>query len=146
MNFRQGTYTLKNPEKYTGNKNNIRYMSSWELVLMEFFDRNPNILQWNSEDVIISYYSSADGKQRRYMIDFWIKFKNKKGEIKQELLEVKPKSQTQPPKKVGRKSQKTFLKELYTFQVNIDKWKAASKYAKDRGMTFRIITEDDLFV
>lgn len=141
----QGYFTPQNPDKYVGDITKIRYLSSWEHTIMKFFDNNPYILQWNSEDIIIRYYSSADGKYRRYMVDFWIKYKNSKGEIKQELLEVKPKKETQPPKKRGKKKMQTYLKEHYTWQVNVDKWAAAQKYAKERGMEFRIITEDHIF-
>jgi len=143
--FAQGDYTVINKEKYMGNIHKVRYLSSWELVLLKFFDMNTSILEWNSEDVIVPYYSNADQKKRRYMVDFYIKYKTKDGVIKKELLEVKPYAQTLPPTKRGRKKQSTFLKEVYTYQVNIDKWKAATAFAKARGMEFRLITEHDIF-
>jgi Straboviridae/Kyanoviridae head completion nuclease len=143
--YKQGEYKPINPDKYAGNINKIRYLSSWELVLMKFFDLNEHILEWNSEDIIIPYYSNADQKKRRYIVDFYVKYKNKKGEIVKELLEVKPKSQTIQPKQKRGKKKSTYLKEAYTYQVNIDKWRAATKYAKDRKMTFRLITEDHIF-
>ncbi len=38
--FKQGDYTVINKEKYIGNILKVRYLSSWELVLMQFFDAN----------------------------------------------------------------------------------------------------------
>ena len=143
--FQQGEYIVVNKDKYKGDIHKVRYMSSWELHLMKFFDHNDNILEWNSEDVVVPYYSQADQKKRRYMVDFYIKFRKKDGTIKKELLEVKPYAQTLPPTKKGRKKQSTFLKEVYNYQVNIDKWKSATAFAKARGMEFRLITEHDIF-
>lgn len=143
--FQQGEYTVINKEKYTGNIHRVRYLSSWELVMLKFFDSNPNIIEWNSEDIVIPYYSNADQKKRRYMVDFYIKYKKKDGTVKKEILEVKPLAQTlQPISKKGKKKS-TYLKECYTYQVNIDKWKAATAWAKARGMEFRLITERDIF-
>lgn len=143
--FKQGQYKPINPQKYAGNINKIRYLSSWELKLMQFFDLNNHILEWNSEDIIIPYYSTADQRHRRYMVDFYIKYQNQKGEIIKELLEVKPRAQTIKPKGKKGKRKATLLKEMYTYQVNVDKWKAATKYANDRKMQFRLITEDHIF-
>lgn len=144
--FRQGEYTVINKEKYRGNLSTVRYLSSWELVCLKFFDSNPNILEWNSEDVVIQYYSQADQKKRRYMVDFYIKYRNAKGEIITEILEVKPKKETVKPVAKRGKKKSTYLRECYTYQVNIDKWTAATAWAKARGMTFRLITEDHIFV
>ena len=36
----QGKYSLKNPDKYVGNKNPT-YRSSWEFHFMKFCDENP---------------------------------------------------------------------------------------------------------
>lgn len=142
--FRQGIYEVKNKSKYVGSQN-PRYMSSWELVVFKFFDDNPSVKKWGAETVIIPYYSHADEKNRRYMIDLFVEYENKRGKVVRELLEIKPHAQTQPPKKGGRKKKSTYLKELYTYQVNVDKWSAAKKYAKKRKMDFRVLTEHDIF-
>ena len=112
---------------------------------MIWVDSNTNILQWSSEQIVVPYFSKADNKPRRYFVDFYIKYKNKQGDTVEEIIEVKPKAETLPPvaKKGKRKSR--YLAECLTFQVNIDKWAAACEYAKKRGWSFRIITEDELF-
>ena len=48
-----------------GNPTNIIYRSSWELRVMNYFDRNPNILQWASEEFSIPYRSPIDGGRHR---------------------------------------------------------------------------------
>lgn len=143
--FKQGTFTPTNPDKYIGNIKKIRYMSSWELTLMQFFDRREHIKKWQSEETIIKYYSPVDQRTRRYMVDFFVEYIDKNGNTIKELLEVKPKKECSPPVSTRGKKKTTYLKEVYTWNVNQAKWKAASLYAKARGMTFRIITEDHIF-
>ena len=142
--FTQGTYEVINKKKYVGD-GNPRYLSSWELHLFRFLDRNTHIIQWGSENVVIPYYSNADGRNRRYMVDIFVKYRNKDGDIVKELIEVKPYAQTIPPTQSGKKKKSTYLKELYTYQVNMDKWKEAQKFARKRKMEFRILTEKNLF-
>lgn len=144
-NYKQGTYKVKNKDKYKGDPNKIRYMSSWEEELCKYFDKTPSIIAWNSEEVIIKYYSHMDQRVRRYIIDFWVKYIDNNGKTHIELIECKPYSQTQKPTKRGRKKESTYIKEVYTYNVNIDKWTAASKYAKQMGWEFRILTEKDIF-
>lgn len=63
------------------------------------------------------------------------------------IFEIKPKKETMPPvkpKRMTEKGKKRLLKEAYTWQVNQDKWEAAAKYAKQKGWTFKVLTEDAL--
>ena len=143
-NYRQGIYEVKNKEKYVGVKN-PRYMSSWELDFMRFLDDNPNIIKWGSEIVVVPYYSPVDERNRRYMVDIFMQYRNRHGDIKTELVEIKPFNQTQQPKQTKGKKKKTYLKEVYTYNVNQAKWNSASRYAKERGWTFRVITEKDIY-
>lgn len=143
-NYMQGTYQVKNKEKYVGGKA-PRYLSSWELQVFKYFDSNPNVLQWGAECVIVPYWSEVDQRKRRYMVDLYVKYKNRNGDVLEEIIEVKPLMQTTPPKKGGRKKKETYLREVYTWNVNQAKWKAAAEYAKKRNMKFRIITEKDIF-
>lgn len=133
-----------NKDKYLGNVNNIIYRSSWELKMMRWCDRNPSVIKWNSEDVVIKYFSKADNKQRNYHMDFYVICRQLNGNIVKLLIEVKPYSQTIPPKKRGKKSEQTYLNELYTYQVNKDKWDYAEKFAQQNGMVFKIFDEYDL--
>ncbi len=67
--FTQGIYTPINPTKYKGTIPVI-YRSRPELRLMAFFDKNPKIVEWTSESVVIPYIKPTDGKIHRYYVDF----------------------------------------------------------------------------
>lgn len=142
--FHQGFYQLKNPSKYTGDPSNVIYRSSWERRLMIFFDTHDSILQWGSEELVVPYYWEVDGKMHRYFPDFIVKMKTRNGVVKM-MLEVKPYSQTQEPKKTPRKREKTFLLEVETYTKNQAKWKAAEAFCRKNGMVFKIITEKEIF-
>lgn len=137
----QGKFQPTNPNKYRGNLKKIEFRSGWELQFAKYLDMADDVIQWSSEEVVIGYESSADGhKKRRYFVDFWVRFKDGK----QYLFEVKPASQCEMPKKHGNKKASTYQKQEYTFRVNVDKWKAADAYAKQKGMSFKILTEHTL--
>jgi hypothetical protein len=138
-----GKFTPDNPQKYIGDYKNIIYRSSWECKLMSWLDKNPNIISWCSEELIIPYVSPADGKVHRYFPDFVVKIKTKDGSIKTMVVEVKPKKQTKEPEKQKRMT-KQYIQEVVTWGVNQAKWKAATEYCLDRGWEFRVITEVDL--
>lgn len=140
--YLQGKYTPKNPKKYRGDPTQVTYRSSWERKIMKWLDDHPTCIQWSSEEIVIPYYSPIDDKPHRYFVDFFAEFKTKEGS-KKFLIEVKPDSQTRFPEK-GNKKQKTFLTEAMTYAVNDAKWKAAKKFAQERGMEFIIITEKEL--
>ena len=52
--YANGLYSLKNPQKYSGNKN-PRYRSAWEHAFMRFCDNHPSVVNWASEAVQIPY-------------------------------------------------------------------------------------------
>lgn len=141
--YYQGRFTPQNPEKYKGNYRNIIYRSSWELYFMRYCDRNENILEWGSEEFFIPYVSPIDNKVHRYFPDFFLKIKERSGNIKKYVIEIKPKKQTVPPIKKTRVT-KSFIYEAKTYEVNKAKWKAAEEFCKDNMIYFKIITEDDL--
>lgn len=140
--FVQGHYVPKNPDKYVGDITKIRYMSSWELRVHQFFDNNSNVILWGSETVIIPYLKPTTGKIHRYFVDYWVQFRDKNGNIRTELIEVKPLAQTKSP----RKNHKHALYEQLTYAINVAKWTAASQYAKSKGWTFRLVTENSIFM
>lgn len=142
--YRQGIFKPKNPEKYVGDVTNIVYRSSWEAKFFYWCDRNPSVLKWCSEEVIIPYFSTADEKMRRYFLDAAITVRTQSGEIKKMLIEIKPEKQTMPPKISKRKKQETMLQEAYDWRVNQDKWEAAKKFAAKMGAEFIVMTEYDL--
>lgn len=138
-----GQFKPKNPQKYIGDPTNIVYRSSWEVKVMDWLDRNPDILSWASEELIIPYRSPVDSKIHRYFPDFLVKMRTREGKLKTMLLEVKPKKQTQEPEQRKRIT-KQYINEVTTYGVNQAKWKAATEYCSDRGWEFMLITEDHL--
>ena len=142
MSFKQGRYVPRNPKKYVGDVNKIRYMSSWELKMHEFLDNNPNIINWASEEIAIPYLKPTDHRVHRYYPDYWIKFRNKSGEIVQQILEVKPAAQTRQPTSRKRKQR---VYEQVTYAINVAKWQAAQSFCNKYGMKFQIVTENDIF-
>ena len=137
----KGRYVPNKPQKYRGDYNNIVYRSSWERRFMLYCDRSDAIIEWGSEEIIIPYRSPLDGRMHRYFPDFYIKVKQADGSIKKMLIEVKPKAQCGPPPIPKRKT-KRFLNEVRTWGVNKAKWDAAIEWCNDRGIEFKILTED----
>ena len=101
----KGKYRPTNRKKYRGDVNNIIYRSLWERTFMKYCDDNPDIIEWGSEEIIIPYVSPIDGRRHRYFPDFFVK--TSKGD--KFLIEVKPKSQTKPPKVPRRKTKKLYV-------------------------------------
>ena len=131
------------PNKYKGNSNNIICRSSWERKFCRWCDLNENVLEWGSEELWIPYKSPVDNRVHRYFPDFIIKVREKTGELKTYVIEVKPKKQTIPPKQKSRVT-KSYINEVKTYAINQAKWKAADEFCKDRLIEFKIITENEL--
>ena len=127
------------PEKYTGDPTNIIMRSSWETRFASWCDNNTSLFKWSSEETIIPYKCPTDNRIHRYFVDFKITVTTGKTY----LVEVKPKTQTQPPIYPGKRTQR-YLQESLAFMKNQAKWEAANEFAKDRGWEFKIITEHEL--
>lgn len=110
---------------------------------MNYCDINSNILEWGSEEIIIPYTSPVDGKIHKYYPDFYIKVKDKSGNIKKNLIEVKPKYQTVEPK-IKKQITRQYIKEVVTYSINKAKWKAAEEFCDDHKWQFIILTEHEL--
>lgn len=136
--FAKGKFTLKNPEKYVGNKIPT-YRSSWEWSFMNFCDTNPSVQKWASEAISIPYRDPLTGRQTIYVPDFFIQYVDKHNKMNVELLEIKPASQ-QILERVGKNkaNQAQFIK-------NQAKWQAASLWCRQQGIKFRVLNENDLF-
>lgn len=137
-NFAQGVYTPKNNQKYIG-KHKPKYRSGWELTFMMFCDNHDSVLQWASEAIQIPYRNPLTGKQTVYIPDFFVLYQDKFGKQKAEIVEIKPKKQSLIESRV------VSAKQRATVALNHAKWAAAMAYCKKAGLTFRVITEDDLF-
>lgn len=139
MKTYKGKFTPKNPSKYVGDPNNIVYRSLWERNVFRWIDAHADITEWASEEIVIPYICATDGRRHRYFIDLY--FKTKDGQ--KCLVEIKPKSQTLPPKKPSRQT-KRYISEALTYAKNQSKWKAAEEFAKDNNCLFYIWTEDTI--
>ena len=140
----KGKYIPSNPKKYKGNSTQVIYRSLWERKVMVYCDRNDKIIEWGSEEVIIPYRSPWDGKIHRYFPDFYMKVEQKSGNVKKFLIEVKPKSQCKSPVKNPKRKTRNWYKQVKAWGINQAKWKSAEEYCKDKGMEFKILTEDHL--
>lgn len=139
----KGKFKPKNPAKYRGDVTNIVYRSLWELRFMKWCDSNSAVQEWGSETVIVPYISPIDKKIHRYFVDFYIKIKNRQGQLQKYLIEIKPERFTKPPQ-IPQKKTKKFIDEIFQYGINEAKWKAAFEFCEDRNMKFMILTEKDL--
>lgn len=140
----KGKYKPQNPDKYDGDPTNIIYRSLLERRFMVYCDNKASIIKWSSEEVVVPYVSPIDNRYHRYFVDFMIQYRDTAGTLRTVLVEVKPKSQTNEPKRIQGKPTRRFLMEVKTWGVNKAKWDAATEYCKDRKWEFKIITEKEL--
>lgn len=142
----KGIYKVKNPLKYKGDFKNCVFRSLWERKFMKYCDDNKNVLFWSSEEVRIPYRSPLDGKIHYYFVDFWMRVKTKDGSVKTYLVEIKPEKQTKPPViEENKKMTPSKVKQIKTYALNTEKWKAAKNFSKEKGWEFLILTEKHLF-
>jgi hypothetical protein len=135
----KGKYKIKNKDKYIGDAKAVVYRSLWERQCFKWCENNPKVKGWNSEEIVIPYVSDVDKRLHRYFVDLLIVMENE--EVY--LVEIKPKKQTIKPKVPNRKTKK-YIKEISTYVVNTNKWKAADKFANKKGWKFQIWTEETL--
>jgi hypothetical protein len=133
----QGRYTPVNPSKYVGTYP-IFYRSSWEFKVMTMFDSNPNISSWASESLKIPYQNPFTNKYTVYIPDFVVTYTDADGKTRAEIIEVKP-------------AKETFLEQAKSprakaaVALNAFKWAAATAFARNHGMTFRVLNEGNIF-
>ena len=135
--FLSGDYEPINPDKYKGSYP-IRWRSTWELQLMRTFDKHPDVVAWASESIKIPYQNPLTGKVSQYIPDFLVVYEDKNGNRKNELIEVKPASQTHLTEAKSRY-------DKVSLAVNAAKWQAAAAFCKNHGLNFRVINENDIF-
>lgn len=139
-----GRFIPKNPQKYVGNPNNILFRSSWEVRFMKWLDTNNAVLRWGSEELAIPYVNpikvDAAGRPKisRYFPDFIILYRDNFGNIKKEIVEVKPYKESVITPRMSDRDKEAYI-------VNQAKWKAAAIFAESQGATFRVITERTMF-
>ena len=136
-------YQPSYPKKYKGDHKNIVYRSLWERKFMVYCDKNENILEWGSEEVVVPYRSPIDNRYHRYFPDFYIKVKESTGKITKMIVEIKPYKQCVEPKVQKRKT-KGYIYEVMEYAKNQAKWEAAKEWCLDRGYEFKVLTENEL--
>lgn len=140
----KGRFIPKNPQKYVGNVHNIVFRSSWELHFLKWLDSNNAVLRYGSEELSIPYLNpikiDQNGRPKisRYFPDFIILYRDTSGNVKKEIVEIKPYKESVITPRMSERDKMAFV-------VNQAKWKAASIFAESQGATFRVITERTMF-
>lgn len=150
--YKQGKYIPKKIEKYIGDPSNIIYRSSLEFFFCKFADFNDKIRKWSCEEIVIPYHITNDIGQteiHRYYPDFYLEMvKNGDKEFYDRvIIEIKPKSETKPPKKPVKHTMKALENYEYSLRMykkNIHKWAYAKEWCERRNMKFIIVDEEYL--
>jgi hypothetical protein len=135
--YRQGVYQIKNTAKYVG-KGLPRFRSGWEFSFMMFCDSNEHIVNWASEPVRIPYRNPLTGKNTNYVPDFIVTYRGPNNTLRAELIEIKPKKQS-----LIESKQSQYDRAMVA--INYAKWSAAQAWCKAQGLTFRVLTEEDIY-
>jgi hypothetical protein len=135
--YSQGKYEILNPAKYVG-KGTPTYRSSWEFRMMQFLDTHPNVLHWASEALHVNYRNPFTGKNTIYVPDFLMVYVDANGKKHAEVVEIKPSKETTLE---GARSNR----DKAAAALNMCKWDAARKFCAAQGLTFRVVTENELF-
>jgi hypothetical protein len=150
-NCRHGIFKPTNPQKYVGDPNQIFFRSNLERRYMNFFDTQPAVTHWGAEEIFVQYVTLADPiqdngtrKVRRYIPDFVIRTIGTDKINRVFMVEIKPKSHCIAPKIPKSSNSKRYAKDFLRYQINKDKWTAATEFCENRGMKFVVLTEDHL--
>ena len=123
----------------------IIYRSSWEKTFVRWLEREPRVRRWGSECLKIDYVDPTDGQKHHYYPDYVVEMAS--GNVY--VVEVKPKSQTEPPVDPHPASPNYNTTsycpwEMRTWIRNQAKWKAAMEFCASHNMTFKIMTEESI--
>lgn len=144
----KGKFYPKNIQKYQGNINSITYRSLCERKIMQWLDESPSILEWWSEELAIPYYDPLKKKMRRYFPDFYAKVKNTKGEIKEYIMEYKPRKYSIKPRTrtqfKTKSAYRNYIIKVANYYNNQMKWAAATEYCKKNGLIFQVLNEQHI--
>lgn len=110
----------------------IIFRSSYELKFIQWLENNNDVKYWGSECFWIPYFSVLDGKTHKYYPDYFVEMNNGKYYV----IEIKPYSQTKKPNIINENN--WYNREYIKNQC---KWKATIEYCKNKGFTFKVLTE-----
>lgn len=173
--YKQGEIPFENLSETCINKKlgiPVIYRSSYELKFIEYLEnavKLGKVIKWGSEITAIPYYDFK-GKKHRYFPDFYVEilqnessnqpdgsgnpnisenFDNKNlKNIRKILIEIKPKNQTKSiseqlsGKNLSLRSRKYLTN---TYDINTRKWRAAYDLCQQKGIEFKIITENTIW-
>ena len=139
---KKSIYIPKNPKKWI-NEGKIVARSGIEKKFFSMFDLSKDVISIASEKIIIPYNNPVKNRAAKYYVDLIVKYKDKNGDIKIRLIEIKSYSESIPPKK-PKKITNNYKSDVLTWIINSAKWEAAKIYAEKRGWTFVVITEKNL--
>lgn len=106
---------------------------------MNFLDSHPSVIQWASESIRIPYTNPLTGKPSQYVPDFMVLYQDKNGKRRAEVVEVKPSKEAIAENARSKRDKASLI-------LNTAKWAAAMAFCKKNGMTFRILTESDIYI
>ena len=131
--YKQGVIDPRSCRKlYEHVKNEpVKFQSALELQFIRYCEACSSVAYWANEPLSIKYCSRIDGKIHEYFPDFIIESTTGQRTI----VETKPYEQTHRPDS----NASLWLKEQWI--KNVDKWKAAEQWCKERSMKFMIVTE-----
>ncbi len=136
--FHKGKYDVINRDKYVGSKMPT-FRSSWENTFCRMCDEHPNITRWGSECVKIPYRSPLDNRWHNYYPDFLIQYIDNDGKEHVELIEIKPSGQSTFENARSSAEKRQVI-------VNSAKWEAATDWCKKKGIFFRVVNEEHIFM
>lgn len=134
-NYDRRKYNLINAQKYFGPKH-PEHKSAFELRMMEWCDKNANVVRWAYEPYCIQYVNKmvpglpdwtcelVDNKQHKYYIDFHVELIDDQGKTKTYIIEIKPNRMTIQPKEPKKKSRPAVIryvnemKEFIKIKIN----------------------------
>ena len=126
--YNQGKFRPRNPQKYGGDVSNIVYRSSYELKFMQYCDLTESVNSWKSEEFWIPYRSPLDGKTHRYFPDFFLKYRDKDGKMRNLVVEVKPAKDLKEPQTNPSRRTKSWAYSVKMWAINQAKWEAAKEW------------------
>lgn len=166
--YKQGIFTITNRSKYIGSKDPA-FKSGLEERVMNYMDKNSSVLKWAYEDpkMVVEYFLPTDGRIHRYYPDFYMEAIGSSGTIKKFLIEVKTlkeipedylkemygskledkefkRNLLKEPKSKLSKSKENYNRKRLTVLQNKAKFDAAKDFCKKNGMTFKVITQNEI--
>jgi hypothetical protein len=143
-NYKQGKFIPKNPQKYDGNPTEIYFRSSYELKMFQYCDLTESVISYQSEEFCIPYRSPIDGRIHRYFPDMKLKYKDKDGNTRTLVVEIKPQKDLKMPETNPKRRTKSWAYSVKMWAINQAKWEAARDWCADRKYEFKIFTEKEL--